>query len=96
MSDSLRIANLEVRYGDLVGVADVSLEVKQGTVVALLETETLNEPEIELLRQQVVVEGPGPATLLHPLEGIRGAIHPPVTGPKAEARVRGTVPVAPK
>jgi branched-chain amino acid transport system ATP-binding protein len=48
MIDSLRIANLEVRYGDLVGVADVSLEVKQGTVVALLgsngagKTTTLN------------------------------------------------------
>jgi branched-chain amino acid transport system ATP-binding protein len=48
MTDDLRIANLEVRYGDLVGVADVSLEVKQGTVVALLgsngagKTTTLN------------------------------------------------------
>jgi len=48
MTDSLRIANLEVRYGDLVGVADVSLEVNQGTVVALLgsngagKTTTLN------------------------------------------------------
>jgi branched-chain amino acid transport system ATP-binding protein len=48
MTDNLRIANLEVRYGDLVGVADVSLEVKQGTVVALLgsngagKTTTLN------------------------------------------------------
>jgi branched-chain amino acid transport system ATP-binding protein len=48
MTDDLRIANLEVRYGDLVGVADVSLEVRQGTVVALLgsngagKTTTLN------------------------------------------------------
>lgn len=47
MSD-LRIRNLEVRYGDLVGVADVSLEVKAGSVVALLgsngagKTTTLN------------------------------------------------------
>jgi branched-chain amino acid transport system ATP-binding protein len=47
-TDHLRIANLEVRYGDLIGVADVSLEVKQGTVVALLgsngagKTTTLN------------------------------------------------------
>jgi branched-chain amino acid transport system ATP-binding protein len=32
----LRVRHLEVRYGDLVGVADVSLEVKQGSVVALL------------------------------------------------------------
>jgi branched-chain amino acid transport system ATP-binding protein len=47
MSD-LKIRNLEVRYGDLVGVADVSLEVKNGSVVALLgsngagKTTTLN------------------------------------------------------
>jgi ABC-type branched-subunit amino acid transport system ATPase component len=32
--DTLRVGGLEVRYGDLVGVADVSLEVKQGSVVA--------------------------------------------------------------
>jgi branched-chain amino acid transport system ATP-binding protein len=44
----LRVRHLEVRYGDLVGVADVSLEVKAGTVVALLgsngagKTTTLN------------------------------------------------------
>ena len=44
----LRIANLEVRYGDLIGVADVSLEVPKGAVVALLgsngagKTTTLN------------------------------------------------------
>ena len=44
----LRIENLEVRYGDLIGVADVSLEVPQGSVVALLgsngagKTTTLN------------------------------------------------------
>ncbi|HJT08042.1 MAG TPA: ABC transporter ATP-binding protein [Stellaceae bacterium] len=44
----LRVQHLEVRYGDLVGVADVSLEVKQGSVVALLgsngagKTTTLN------------------------------------------------------
>ena len=44
----LRIRSLEVRYGDLVGVADVSLEVKAGSVVALLgsngagKTTTLN------------------------------------------------------
>ena len=47
MSD-LRVRHLEVRYGDLVGVADVSLEVKAGSVVALLgsngagKTTTLN------------------------------------------------------
>ncbi|HZP76478.1 MAG TPA: ABC transporter ATP-binding protein [Pseudolabrys sp.] len=44
----LRVSRLEVRYGDLVGIADVSLEVKEGSVVALLgsngagKTTTLN------------------------------------------------------
>jgi branched-chain amino acid transport system ATP-binding protein len=45
---NLRVSNLEVRYGDLIGVADVSLAVEQGSVVALLgsngsgKTTTLN------------------------------------------------------
>ena len=44
----LEVCNLEVRYGDLIGVADVSLEVPQGGIVALLgsngagKTTTLN------------------------------------------------------
>ena len=44
----LRVNHLEVRYGDLIGVADVSLEVPRGSVVALLgsngagKTTTLN------------------------------------------------------
>ena len=50
MSDAplLRVNHLEVRYGDLIGVADVSLEVPRGSVVALLgsngagKTTTLN------------------------------------------------------
>jgi len=45
---ALEIEHLEVRYGDLVGVADVSLRVPQGSIVALLgsngagKTTTLN------------------------------------------------------
>ena len=44
----LEVENLEVRYGELIGVADVSLQVPQGSVVALLgsngagKTTTLN------------------------------------------------------
>jgi branched-chain amino acid transport system ATP-binding protein len=47
-SQVLTVANLMVRYGDLVGVADVSLSVPPGTIVALLgsngagKTTTLN------------------------------------------------------
>jgi branched-chain amino acid transport system ATP-binding protein len=46
--DRLSVRNLGVHYGDLVGVADVSLEVGEGSVVALLgsngagKTTTLN------------------------------------------------------
>jgi branched-chain amino acid transport system ATP-binding protein len=44
----LKVEHLEVRYGDLVGVADISLQVPAGSVVALLgsngagKTTTLN------------------------------------------------------
>ena len=46
--DRLRVEHLEVRYGDLVGITDVSLDVEPGTIVALLgsngagKTTTLN------------------------------------------------------
>jgi len=46
--DRLRVEHLEVRYGDLVGIADVSLDVQSGSIVALLgsngagKTTTLN------------------------------------------------------
>src|ERR1700681_1934353 len=48
MTALLQVRTLEVRYGDLIGLADVSLEVPQGSVVALLgsngagKTTTLN------------------------------------------------------
>jgi branched-chain amino acid transport system ATP-binding protein len=48
MTALLSVTNLEVRYGDLIGVSDVSLEVAGGSVVALLgsngagKTTTLN------------------------------------------------------
>jgi branched-chain amino acid transport system ATP-binding protein len=44
----LKVEHLEVRYGDLIGVADVSLQVPQGSIIALLgsngagKTSTLN------------------------------------------------------
>ena len=48
MTDALVVSNLAVRYGDLIGVADVSLRVPDGSVVALIgsngagKTTTLN------------------------------------------------------
>jgi branched-chain amino acid transport system ATP-binding protein len=48
VTERLSIRTLEVRYGDLIGVADVSLDVPLGSVVALVgsngagKTSTLN------------------------------------------------------
>src|SRR6201999_3511983 len=48
LMDRLRVEHLEVHYGDLVGIRDVSLDVQPGTIVALLgsngagKTTTLN------------------------------------------------------
>jgi branched-chain amino acid transport system ATP-binding protein len=48
MTAVLEVRHLEVRYGDLIGVADVSLRVEEGQIVALLgsngagKTTTLN------------------------------------------------------
>jgi ABC-type branched-subunit amino acid transport system ATPase component len=51
----LKVEGLEVRYGDRIGVADVSLEVPRGSIVALLgsngagKTSTLNGPSVWLM-----------------------------------------------
>ncbi len=52
--------------------------------VALLKTETLNEPEIALLKQQVAVDGCDPATLPHPIQDAGKA------GSTAEMSARST------
>ncbi len=61
----LEVRNLEVRYGDLIGVADVSLEVPTGSIVALLgsngagKTTTLNAIAglVPASQGQIVFEG---------------------------------------
>ena len=52
--------------------------------VALLKTETLNEPEIAALKQEVAVDGSDPATLPHPIQDAGKA------APTAETAVRST------
>ncbi len=63
----LTVKNLEVRYGDLIGVADVSLVVPKGSVVALLgsngagKTTTLNAIAgiVPTSKGQIEFEGQG-------------------------------------
>ena len=61
----LAVRNLEVRYGDLVGVADVSFEVAPGAVVALLgsngagKTTTLNAIAGLVRRSKGMIEWDG-------------------------------------
>jgi hypothetical protein len=52
--------------------------------VALLQTETLNEPEIAVLKQQVAVDGSYPATLPHSIQDAGKA------GSTAEVAARST------
>ena len=47
----LTIEHLEVRYGDLIGVSDVSLEVPEGSVVAQVSDEYLVDLDDELLME---------------------------------------------
>ena len=61
----LKVENLEVRYGDLIGVADVSLEVPRGGMVALLgsngagKTTTLNAVAglVSASRGRITIDG---------------------------------------
>ncbi len=85
-SPLLEVKNLEVKYGDLIGVADVSLSVPKGDIVALLgsngagKTTTLN-----------AIAGLIPAS--------RGSIHfagEDVTGRPAYAIVRKGLALAPE
>lgn len=82
----LKVSGIEVRYGDLIGAGDVSLEVPQGSIVALLgsngagKTTTLN-----------AIAGIVPTT--------QGAITfegRPITGEKAYVIVRKGLALAPE
>src|ERR1700675_3685057 len=61
----LNVEHLEVRYGDLVGVADISLKVPAGKVVALLgsngagKTTTLSAIAGVVRPARGKIEGPG-------------------------------------
>ncbi len=82
----LEVRNLQVRYGDLVGVADVSLSVAEGSVVALLgsngagKTTTLNAI----------------AGLVPPAAGTVTWLGEPIAGRPAYAIVRTGLALAPE
>jgi branched-chain amino acid transport system ATP-binding protein len=82
----LEVSNLEVRYGDLIGVADVSLKVPHGSIVALLgsngagKTSTLNAI----------------AGLVAPTRGTIKLEHRDITGEPAYAIVRKGMALSPE
>lgn len=82
----LEVSNLEVRYGDLIGVADVSLKVPHGSIVALLgsngagKTSTLNAI----------------AGLVAPTRGTIKLEHRAITGEPAYAIVRKGIALSPE
>jgi branched-chain amino acid transport system ATP-binding protein len=106
----LRVEHLEVRYGDLVGVADVSLEVKAGTIVALLgangagKTTTLNAIAGLVPASKGTIEWRGEAIARLPAHAIvrKGLALSPegwrlFTGQTVEQNLRlGTTPLADK
>ena len=57
MSSLLSVRSLEVRYGDLVGIADVSLDVTEGSVVGLGPTSLSGGSAGSELRSLMAVNG---------------------------------------
>jgi branched-chain amino acid transport system ATP-binding protein len=106
--DLLKVAHLEVRYGDLIGVADVSLEVRPGSIVALLgsngagKTTTLNAIAGLVPASRGVIEWRGQSIARQPAYAIvrRGLALSPegwrlFTGQTVEQNLRlGATPLA--